>query len=340
MIRCAVVGATGFTGVELIKILVRHPGVSLTALTTRQENAIPVNTLIPTLSHKSLLTVRSYTFAELRKSADLFFICLPHTEAAETADKLYRAGKTVIDLSADARLKNASDYKFWYGYQHPVPSILKKAVYGLPEIHRNEIRKADLIANPGCYPTSAVLALWPLIQRKLICLDSIIIDSKSGVSGAGKKLSPATHFCEVAGNFKAYKVNQHQHTPEIEQTLSEQAGKKVKVTFVPHLLPIDRGILSTIYTRRNPKVTPLQIVRAFQETYEKEPFVRFRGQGVFPAIKDVVGTNFCDIGVAVDSTEDRVIVISAIDNLLKGASGQAVQNMNVRYAFPEDEGLL
>jgi len=340
MIRCAIVGATGFTGIELIKILVRHPGVSLTALTTRQEKAIPVNDLIPALSKKSQLAVRAYAQKELSQSADLFFICLPHTEAAETAEKLYRAGKTVIDLSADARLKRASDYETWYGYKHPAPQILKKAVYGLPEIYRNKIRSADLIANPGCYPTGATLALWPLITQGLIQMDSIVIDAKSGVSGAGKKLSAATHFCEVAENFKAYKVNQHQHIPEIQQTLSDQAGQAVKITFVPHLLPIERGILSTVYARRAKNAKPAAIVKAFREAYEEEPFVRFRGEGVFPSIKDVAGTNFCDVGVAVDSTGDRVIVISAIDNLLKGASGQAVQNMNIRFDFPEDQGLL
>ncbi|MBP9865198.1 MAG: N-acetyl-gamma-glutamyl-phosphate reductase [Candidatus Omnitrophica bacterium] len=340
MIRCAVVGATGFTGIELIKILVRHPGVTLTALTTRQDKAILVNDLIPVLARKSSLAIRSYTMKELLQSADLFFICLPHTEAAETAAKLYRAGKTVIDLSADARLKRAADYPIWYGYKHPVPDILRKSVYGLPEIYRKKIRNANLIANPGCYPTGAALALWPLVKQRLIQLDSIIVDAKSGVSGAGKKLSASTHFCEVAGNFKAYKVNQHQHTPEIEQTLSEQAGQKIKVTFVPHLLPIERGILSTVYVRRSKGIKPAVIAKAFQAAYDGEAFVRFRGEGVFPSIKDVAGTNFCDIGVAVDPASDRIIVISAIDNLLKGASGQAVQNMNIRFDFPEDQGLL
>jgi len=340
MIRCAIVGATGFTGIELIKILVRHPGVTLTALTTRQDKAIPVNDLIPVLPRKSSLAVRSYAMKELLKSADLFFICLPHTEAAETAEKLYNAGKSVIDLSADARLKRAADYKIWYGQTHPAPQILKKAVYGLPEIYRKKIRGANLIANPGCYPTGAALALWPLVKKGLIELDSIVIDAKSGVSGSGKKLSTASHFCEVAENFKAYKVNKHQHVPEIEQTLSDQAGSRVKVTFVPHLLPIERGLLSTVYARKAKGVKPASIVKAFQEAYQGETFVRFRGEGVFPSIKDVVGTNFCDMGVAIDSTGDRVIVISAIDNLLKGASGQAVQNMNVRFDFPEDQGLL
>lgn len=340
MIKSAVVGATGFTGVELIKILVRHPGVSLTALTTRQDKPIPVNDLIPVLPRKSNLAVRSYAWKELVESADLFFICLPHTEAAETAAKLLKAGKTVIDLSADARLKKASDYVTWYKHKHPVPEILKKSVYGLPEMNRKQIKRAELIANPGCYPTGAALALLPLIRQKLIELDTVILDAKSGVSGAGKKLSASTHFCEVTENFKAYKVGVHQHTPEIEQTLAAAAGKRVRVTFVPHLLPLERGILTTAYVKRKKGVGPKAIVKAFEELYRNEPFVRFRGEGVFPALKDVAGTNFCDIGVHPDAASGGVIVISAIDNLLKGASGQAVQNMNIRFDFPEDQGLV
>ncbi len=339
MIKCAVVGATGFTGIELIKILARHPGVSLAALTTRQEKPIPANHLVPELPKNNSLEVRSYIFTELARSADVFFICLPHGEAAGTVARLLSTGKTVIDLSADSRLKRPADYVTWYGHKHPVPAILEKSVYGLSEIYRQKIGEASLIANPGCYPTGALLALWPLIKKKLIELDSIIIDAKSGVSGAGKKMTDAAHFCEVNENFKAYKVNQHQHLPEIQQVLSEQSGRPVRVTFVPHLLPLDRGILSTIYVRRKKGVKPAALMRAFEETYGDETFVRFRGEGIFPSLKDVAATNFCDVG-AVCSAEGGVIIISAIDNLLKGASGQAVQNMNIRFDFPEEQGLL
>jgi len=339
MVRCAVVGATGYTGIELIKILSAHKGATLTALTTRQPQPIPLNDLIPTLANKSALRVRRHSFSELKKSADVFFICLPHTEAAQTVAQLLKAGKTVIDLSADARLKNPADYVTWYGHKHSQPWILKKAVYGLTEIYRREIANAELIANPGCYPTGASLALYPLLEEKLIDPDSIVIDAKSGVSGAGRKMSAVTHFCEVDENFKAYKVGTHQHTPEIEQTLGDAAGRKVHVTFVPHLLPLDRGILSTIYVRRKAGAKPQAFARAFQKRYGAERFIRFRGEGIFPSLKDVALTNFCDIGIAVDLKSDRVVVISAIDNLLKGASGQAVQNMNVRFNLPEEEGL-
>ncbi len=339
MLRCAVVGATGYTGIELIKILACHKEVLLTALTTRQDKPLPVNELIPVLPQKLPQVIRAYAFSELKKTADVFFICLPHTEAAETVAKLLKAKKTVIDLSADSRLDSDSDYKTWYGYKHPCPWILKKSVYGLPEIYRRDIARADLIANPGCYPTAALLALYPLLQERLIDPDSIVIDAKSGVSGAGRTLNASTHFCEVDENFKAYKVNTHQHTPEIEQTAARIVGRKVSVTFVPHLLPLERGILSNVYARRKRGVTAKTLARAFRRQYAQERFVRFRGDGVFPSLKDVAGTNFCDVGVTADGRSDRVIVISAIDNLLKGASGQAVQNMNIRFNFAEDEGL-
>ncbi|MCB9799569.1 MAG: N-acetyl-gamma-glutamyl-phosphate reductase [Candidatus Omnitrophica bacterium] len=340
MVNCAVVGATGYTGIELIKILSAHPKVCLSALTTRQKEPISVKSLVPSLYGCDGFQVRNYSLTELKKAADLFFICLPHTEAAQTAYELRLAGKMVIDLSADFRLKNASLYPKWYGVKHHYPSLLKKAVYGSPEMNRAQIRKADLIANPGCYPTASILAIYPLIRKRLIDLSSIVIDAKSGVSGAGKKLTPATQFCEVAENFKAYKVNCHQHTPEIEQTLSGAASKKVMVTFVPHLLPVDRGILATIYMKTAKGATAAGVKKAFEEAYKNEPFVRVRKENHFPALRDVRGTNFCDVGFSFDSKTKRLIVISAIDNLLKGASGQAVQNMNIRLGFDETEALL
>ena len=339
MINCAVIGATGYTGVELIKILVRHRYTRITALTTRQKESLSTRTLIPTLPKDMEHEIRSYSFQEVKRNADVVFLCLPHTEAAITAKKFWDAGKTVIDLSADLRLRQAHDYDQWYGIKHPHPNLLKKSVYGLSEIYREEIRKADLIANPGCYPTGAILGLWPLLKKKLVDPQSIIIDSKSGVSGAGKKPNPATQFCEVDENFYAYKVGRHQHTPEIVQALEAAAGTSVHLTFVPHLLPVQRGILSTMYLKKKKGVTEESIRKAFMTAYEKEPFVRMKPQGVFPALKDVQFTNFCDIGLLVDPKTNGVIVITAIDNLLKGASGQAVQNMNIRFDFPEEEGL-
>lgn len=339
MIKCAIIGATGYTGVELIKILLRHPKIELTACTTRQSEPIKIRELVPTLPHSIQKEVRQYSVQEVCRAADVIFLCLPHTEAMEAADEYQKAGKIVIDLSADLRLKDWKTYEAWYGVKHVRRALLPKAVYGLPEMNRARIQKANLIANPGCYPTAASLGLYPLLKSGLLELDSIFIDAKSGVSGAGKKLSAATQYCEADENFCAYKVNRHQHTPEINQTLSEAAGKPVSVTLITHLLPLQRGILATIYAKRKKDATEVKIRKAFTSCYGKEPFVRVLAPGKFPSLKDVQLTNYCDIGMEVDAKTDRVIIISAIDNLLKGASGQAVQNMNIRLGLAETMGL-
>ncbi len=340
MLRCAIIGATGYTGAELARILLRHPRVELTALTTRQEGRIPLRAIVPSAPKDHPLEVRKFSFPEIKKKADVVFLTVPHTEAMETAGKFYRAGKIVIDLSADFRIRNASYYEKWYGVKHKEKGLLREAVYGLPELYRESIQKANLIANPGCYPTGACLGIAPLLRDRLVETDSLIVDAKSGVSGAGKKANPATQFCEVDENFYAYKVNRHQHAPEMEQVLSEVAKGAVHLTFVPHLLPLNRGILTTIYLKKRAGTRVADIRKSFERAYEREPFVRLRPEGEFPALRDVQGTNFCDIGFTTSADEDEVIVITAIDNLIKGASGQAVQNLNVRAGFPEEEGLI
>ncbi len=339
MLNCAVVGATGYTGVELIKILLRHPHVRITGLTTRQKEAIPIHQLIPALPGDVDLEVRPYSFQEIKRQADIIFLCLPHTEAMQTAAKFRAAQKVVIDLSADFRIREPKVYEAWYATKHQNKELLKEAVYGLPELNRERIKKADLIANPGCYPTGSILAIAPLLMSKLVETDSIVIDAKSGVSGAGKKLNTSTQFCEVDENFYAYKVGRHQHTPEIEQALSDAAHSKIKITFVPHLLPLDRGILTTVYLKRKKGVNASAVKEAYQKVYQDGPFVRLKPEGKFPALRDVQKTNFCDIGFWADSETNRLVVISAIDNLMKGASGQAVQNLNVRAGFDESDGL-
>ncbi len=340
MLNCAVVGATGYTGAELVKILLRHPRVRLVALTTRQENAIPLKSLVPGISKESPLEVRKFSFPDIKRKADVVFLALPHTESMDVAAQFFRAGKIVIDLSADFRIKDTALYEKWYGVKHSQKKLLAEAVYGLPELNRETIRRSNLIANPGCYPTGTCLGLLPLLRDGLIDPDSIVIDAKSGVSGAGKKLNPATQFCEMDENFYAYKVNRHQHMPEMEEVLSYAAGQSVRITFVPHLLPLNRGILTTLYLKKNPGVRVAQLRESFERAYKKEPFVRVRPIGEFPALKDVQNTNFCDIGLTSEPDEDEIIVITAIDNLVKGASGQAVQNLNIRSGFKEEEGLL
>lgn len=340
MLNCAVIGATGYTGAELVRILLRHPRVRLAALTTRQEAALPLRQIAPGISKTHSLEIRKFSFAEIKRKADAVFLALPHTEAMASAAKFLGAGKIVIDLSADFRLRSAVQYERWYGVRHSQKRLLSRAVYGLPEFYRDDLRTADLIANPGCYPTGVCLGIAPLLRDGLIESDSIVADAKSGVSGAGKKLNPATQFCEMNENFYAYKVNRHQHTPEIEQVLSDAAGGDVRVTFVPHLLPLNRGILSTIYLKKRAAVKVMDLRKSFERAYAKEPFVRLRPEGEFPALRDVQGTNFCDIGFTSEPDQDEVIVITAIDNLVKGASGQAVQNLNIRANFPEEDGLL
>ena len=340
MLSCAVVGATGYTGSELVKILLRHPRVQLAMLTTRRETAIPVQNLVSGISKSQTLEVRKFSFPEIKKKADVVFLALPHTEAMDLAGKFLRAGKIVIDLSADFRIQNVSLYEKWYGAKHKERKLLSRAVYGLPEFFREAIKKTDLIANPGCYPTGACLGIAPLLRDKLVEPDSIVIDAKSGVSGAGKKLNPVTQFSEVNENFYAYKVNRHQHMPEIQEVLSKVGGESVELTFVPHLLPLNRGILSTIYLKKRAGVRVAELRKSFERAYEREPFVRVRKEGEFSTLRDVQETNFCDIGFVSSADEDGVIVITAIDNLVKGASGQAVQNLNIRAGFPEEEGLL
>ncbi len=338
--KASVIGATGYVGVELTRFLLRHPHVQISRLTTSQPQGVPMQTLLPEIHAAAAHQVVPYNKEDVIKNSDVVFLCLPHTEAMQHAAAFLEAGKTVIDLSADFRLKNPAEYPVWYGVEHLSPDLLKKSVYGLCEFYRDAVKKADLIANPGCYPTGSLLALLPLVKKKLIHLNSIGITAASGVSGAGKKPSATTHFCETHENYFAYKVGKHQHTPEIEQILAEGAGASLKIDFTTHLLPVNRGILSTIYAKKAAGVHEGQIRAAYEEFYGKSLFVRFKKSGEYPALKDVQHSNFCDIGVLVNPRTDTVTVISAIDNLVKGAAGQAVQNFNIRFGFEEGTALL
>jgi N-acetyl-gamma-glutamyl-phosphate reductase len=342
-INVGIIGATGHTGEVLIELLLGHANVRICHLYNSGKSTPAqqvISDVFPKFKNRLELICKKPDWAEIKQDCDLVFLALPHTVSMKFAPKLLSLGKKVIDLSADYRIQNALVYKKFYKLTHQDKANLKKAIYGLPELNRAKIKTASLIANPGCYPTCAILALAPLLALNLVEADSIIIDAKSGVSGAGKKLENEYLFSEIQGDFRAYKVNVHQHASEINQLLSKISGKGVQVVFVPHLLPIERGILSTIYLKKNPgaKLKVKSLVELYKNFYKGEPFIRIKPEGVFPRIKDVAKTNFCDIGVK--DFGQSIIVIAVIDNLLKGASSQAVQNMNIMYKLPETTGLL
>ncbi len=339
-IQVGIIGATGHTGEVLIELLLKHPHVRITHLFNTAKKAQVISDVFPQFKKRLDLVCTKPDWVKIKKDCDLVFLALPHTVSMKFVPKLLSLGKRVIDLSADYRIKNLILYEKFYKHKHEDKINLKNAVYGLPELNRASIKSAKLLANPGCYPTSIILALAPLLTNNLIDPASIIVDAKSGVSGAGKKMEKEFLFSEIDGDFRAYKVGVHQHTPEINQVLSTLAGRSINITFVPHLLPIERGILSTIYLKKNPqaKFKSMNLEALFKKFYTREPFIRIKPQGAFPRIKDVVKTNFCDIGVG--DFGQTIIVISVIDNLLKGASAQAIQNMNIMYGFSETAGLL
>jgi len=338
MINAAIIGASGYTGAELARILCNHSKVNITAATSRQYAGKKISEVFPHLRGKLDIVCENLPTEELIERADLFFTAVPHKTAMDLVPQLINAEKKVIDLSADFRLKDISVYEKWY-QPHSSPEFFQQAVYGLPEIYREEIKSTSLVANPGCYPTSIILGLAPLLDNNAIIPSTIIADSKSGTSGAGRAASVTTLFCEVADGFRPYKVADHRHTPEIEQELSLLSGNSVNISFTPHLLPISRGILSTIYATLKENITSANIREMYTAKYGGEKFVRILGDSDFPATQYVRGSNYCDIGFKIDSRTGRIIVMSAIDNVVKGSSGQAVQNMNIMYGFDEAEGL-
>ncbi len=338
MIRVAIVGATGYTGLELLRLLSGHPEVIVSVVTSRKEAGQKLAKIFPFLERFSDLALVAPEPSLISSEAEVAFLCVPHGAASQIAKKLLHAGLKVIDLSADFRLKDIKTYESWYG-PHFSPELLSEAVYGLSEIYRKEISQANLIANPGCYPTACLLPLIPLIKSGLIQTNGIIIDAKSGVSGAGRSAKLPLIYCEVNEGFLAYNVAKHRHTSEIEEQISLAAGSVVTVNFTTHLVPMSRGILSTIYATPNPGVCEADIRDKLQEFYANKPFIRILPEGLFPNTAHVRGTNRCDIGLILDRRTNRLIIISAIDNLVKGASGQAVQNLNLLFDFPEELGL-
>jgi len=336
MIKVAVLGATGYTALEAIKILLRHPQAEIVAVTSRQEGNTPVSSVHPSLVGRLDLPLEDLTPEQVGGRAECVFSCLPHCASAEIIPKVLAAGATVVDFSADYRLDDAATYLEWYGHPHPDAGRLGQTVYGLPELFRSQIAGARLVANPGCYSTSAILPLAPLVKSGLFQLDDIIIDSKSGVSGAGRQPKLMTHFPECNESMSAYNVGRHRHTPEIEQVIARHAGDRPAVIFTPQLAPMDRGILSTIYIRPKQPLAEGDVLGLLRQAYAGERFVRVVDH--LPGTKDTVDTNFCDITARV--VRDRVLLISCLDNLVKGAAGAAVQNFNVLFDLPETMGLL
>jgi len=349
-IKISVIGSTGYAGKELVKILMNHQKVELVHLVSSSYAGKNIAEIFPEFLNKLDKKLINFNLDGVSQNSDLVFTALPHTVSMDMVPELLKKGVKVVDLSADYRIKDSAVYQEWYkkGHNQISKGLLPEAVYGLPEIYLDKIKDAALVANPGCYPTSVILGIAPLLKYHFVEPVGIIIDSKSGTSGAGRKLSSGLHFTECNENFKAYKVVKHNHIPEIEQELSyvyfgadnKEQIKRIKVSFTPHLLPINRGILSTCYLSLRGSKKEEEVLEIYQKYYHKAPFVRIFKPPNLPEIKFSVGTNYCDIGFTIDERVGKIKVISVIDNLLKGAAGQAVQNMNIMSGFPETCGLV
>jgi len=339
MLQVGILGVNGYAGAELIQILLKHPRVQIAEMAARLDTPVPISSIFGQFKKRFDMECQVFHGVEgFGASCDLIFLALPHKVSMGIVPELLRAGKRVIDLSADFRLMDAAVYAKWYHEEHTAATLLPEAVYGLPELYRDRIKDAGLIANPGCYPTTVILGCAPLIKSGIV-KPEIVVDSKSGISGAGKKPSPTTHFVNRYENFTAYNIGIHRHTPEMEQELSLLAGSEVRVMFSPHLIPINRGMLSTMYfdVLSEKKITQGELSLLYQEFYQDEPFVRILDE--IPQTADVRETNYCDIWARLDERTNKIVIVSTIDNLTKGASGQAVQNMNIMYGWDETLGL-
>ncbi len=337
MIKATVVGATGYAGAELVRLLLTHPQVEITGLSSTSFAGQSLDEIYPSFKKCALPVLTDSDTAIL--DADVVFAALPHGLSEPLAEKCAENGALLIDLGADFRLESEEAYEAWYKKPFDKPELHDGAVYALPELFRDAIKNARIVANPGCYPTAAALGLAPALQKGLVAGNHVIIDAKSGITGAGRSLTQNTHYPETNETISAYKVGSHRHTPEIEQTLSHMAGSPVKVTFVPHLLPVNRGIEETIYVPLAEGVTLEMVRAAYEEFYRDEPFVRLERDGVSAQIRNITRSNFCDISLHVDKRCGMLIVCSCIDNMVKGAAGQAIQNMNLHFGLDETTGL-
>ena len=340
MIKVGILGATGYAGIEVVRLLSRHSECELTLLVSQTFKGQKISDVYQSLRGVCDLVCEELDVAEAAKRCDVVFTALPHGASKEVIPSLYAAGLKVIDLSGDFRYNDVKVYEEWYGQPHSSHELLIESVYGLCELHREEIKKTKLVGNPGCYTTCSILGLAPLVKHGLIDNSSIIIDAKSGVSGAGRGLALDYHFCECTENMKAYKLGTHRHTSEIEQELGLLAGEEIRLSFSPHLVPMKRGIFATCYANLKTDKSQEELVQLYKDFYEGEYFVRVYNSGELPESNHVSGSNFVDIGLVVDKRLNRVIVVSAIDNLVKGAAGQAVQNMNLMFGLDEKTGLM
>ncbi len=338
MIKAGIVGATGYVGAELVRLIALHPEAELSALSSVSFEGKPISEVYP--MYRNLCDLECGSAEEVIEKSDVVFAALPHGLSQEIAAQCIAAGKVLIDMGADFRLKSEEAYHEWYGGTFLDAKLHEQAVYGLPEFFRSEIAGKKLIANPGCYTTAVPLALAPAIKGGFVELGGIIADCKSGVTGAGRGLSQNTHYAELNEGFAPYKIATHRHTPEIEQTLSTLSGSDITITFVPHLLPVNRGILATCYARLKPGADEGDLRRAYEQFYQEEPFVRLLPKGGIANIKNVKYSNYCDISLHIDLRAGLLIAVSAIDNMVKGAAGQAIQNMNLVFGLPETTGLL
>lgn len=343
MVKVGIIGASGYTGLELLRLALNHPRMRVKYLTAERYAGTPAAALYPSLSGLTDIVYEGFLAEKALSRADVLFVAVPHGKAMEIVPHLVGNGKKVIDLSGDFRLSSAEEYEAWYGTPHVAPQLLGEAVYGLPELFAEHIKGADFVSNPGCFPTGVLLALAPLVARGMVDAAGPVISALTGVSGAGRALTLETQFCTVDGNLTPYKVGGlHQHIPEMEKYLGHIAGEKVTVSFTPHLVPVSRGVLVTAHVgvrKKAPGLGEGDLVGLYEEFYRGKPFVKVLAERGVPQTKSVVGSNYCHVAVRLDRRTGRVIAMSAIDNLVKGAAGQAIQNMNLMCGFLEDKGL-
>lgn len=339
MIKVGILGATGYAGIEVVRLLISHPEVQITRIISQSFVGKRISDVYPNLKGVCDIECSALDEDDIAQNCDLVFTALPHGASKTVIPSLFRKGLKIIDLSGDFRYNDPEVYAMWYDEPHSAPEILAESVYGLCELHRDEIKKHRLIGNPGCYTTCSIMALAPLVANSIVETKNLIVDAKSGVTGAGRSASLPNIYCEVNESIKAYKIATHRHTSEIEQELSILANEDIILSFTPHLVPMQRGILATCYANLTKKISADELISIYKDFYKNEPFVRIYESGTLPEVKHIAGSNYIGLGLVVDERLNRVIVVSCIDNLIKGAAGQAIQNMNIICGFDEITGL-